>query len=448
MNISSTILPQRVLTCAVTALVASLVLCAPAQAQNMCETQASLVNPAVLSPGIGGTGAPRNEVIPSNSGGVGGTGAPREGVIAGRPGIGGTGITNGGVGGIGGTGIVGVITGFASICINGLEVQYDDSTPVIADGQGVTARELAVGQVVAVRASGAGGQLLARNIAVIHAVIGPISRVDASAGQLELLGQAVRASNPGELSNLRPGDWVQVSGYRLVSGEVAASRIERIAARPQAQITGQIDQADAFGFALYGARVNLNNLRLPAGAVTGSEVLVRGSWDGSSLIAVHIEIDPIRQGVGRVGKVVLEGYVHALTGNAISLGNNVMTLVPNVQISGSNGSPLAVDQRVQISGQVGADERITVDRVQVKGGGSGSNSGGAQSGRGVGLDSSGKSSSESSGKGSSDGSSSGKGSSSSSGGSSGSSGSGSSGSSGNSGGSGGGHGSSGGGKGR
>lgn len=444
MNISSTVLPRRVSSRAMTALVAGFVLCMSVQAQNMCETQASLVNPAALAPGIGGTGATRDSVV------------------AGRPGIGGTGITNAGVGGMGGTGIVGVITGFASICINGLEVQYDASTPVIADGQGATTQELAVGQVVAVRASGAGAQLVASNIALIHAVVGPVSRVDASTGQLELLGQAVRADNLAELSNLQPGQWVQVSGYRLASGEVAASRIEQIDARQQVQIIGQIDPVDAFGFTLYGTRVNLANLTLPSGAVTGSEVLVRGSWDGSSLTALRIEIDPTRQGMGRVGNVVLEGYVHALAAGEISLGNNVMTLAPDVQISGSGGSPLAVDQRVQVSGQVGADQRITVNRIQVKGGGSGS--GGAQSGRGIGSDNSGNTSSDSSssgkgsegssGKGSSDGSSnSGKGSSSSSGGSSGSSsgsGSGSSGSSGKSGGNGGrgGGSGSGGGKGR
>ena len=426
MNISSIVLPLRVSSRAMTALVAGFVLCLSVQAQNMCDTQASLVNPAALAPGIGGTGAPRNDVISGNSGGVGGTGAPRDSVVAGRPGIGGTGITGvtnagvDGIGGMGGTGIVGVITGFASICINGLEVQYDASTPVIADGLGATTRELAVGQVVAVRASGAGAQLMASNIALIHAVVGPVSRVDTSTGQIELLGQAVRADNLGELSNLRPGQWVQVSGYRLASGEVAASRIERIAAREQAQIIGQLGQVDAFGFTLYGTRVSLANLTLPSGAVTGSEVLVRGSWDGSSLTALSIEIDPTRQGMGRVGNVVLEGYVHALAGREISLGNNVMTLAPNVQIFGSSssssGSPLAVDQRVQVSGQVSADQRITVNRIQVKGGGSGS--GGAQSGLGISSDNSGNTSSDSSssgkssGKGSSDGSSnSGKGSS-------------------------------------
>ena len=121
---------------------ASLLLClalgVDAQAQNLCATQASQRNPvAVESSGVGGTGAPARGAINTlkggwrtalgwhgldgvdSPGGVGGTGA-----VAGRPGLGGTGISEGG---IGGTGIVGVITGFASICVNGVEVHFDAS---------------------------------------------------------------------------------------------------------------------------------------------------------------------------------------------------------------------------------------------------------------------------------------------------------------------------------
>ena len=473
MNSNSHALPQLVWRQVLTALLAGLVLCGPAQAQNMCESKASLINPAALpSSGIGGTGAPRNELITGKqpggmggtgaprdepvagrpglggsgitsggmggtgaprdeavagrpglggsgitSGGMGGTGAPRDEVVAGRPGIGGTGISNGGMGGtgaprdgavagspgLGGTGIVGVITGFASICVNGLEVQYDASTPVLADGRGATTRELAVGQVVVVRALGEGAQLSARNIAVIHAVVGPVTRVGASTGQLELLGQTVQAGDPAEVSALKAGDWVQVSGHRLLSGEVAASRIEPIAARAQVQVTGQISQLDAKGFTLHGTRVSLDSLSLPGGAAIGSEVLVRGNWDGNTLQAREMVLDPTRQSVGRVDNVVFEGFVHALSGSQLSLGNNLMTLAPGVQITGSSGAPLAVDQRVQVSGRVGADQRITVDRVDIRGGGSGSGSDGARSGIGrSSSSSSGKgSSSDSSGKGSS-----------------------------------------------
>src|SRR5213075_3081748 len=66
-------------------------------------------------------------------------------VIQAPGGTGGTGVAPGGVGGtgigsesdnggIGGTGIVGTITGFASICVNGLEVHFSNDVPVSENG--------------------------------------------------------------------------------------------------------------------------------------------------------------------------------------------------------------------------------------------------------------------------------------------------------------------------
>ena len=104
----------RPMAVALVSLFWGLLLGLPAQAQNLCASRASLVNPLAVESA-------------RDPGGIGGTGA-----VAARPGLGGTGISEGG---IGGTGIVGVITGFASICVNGVEVQFDASTPVMDNGQ-------------------------------------------------------------------------------------------------------------------------------------------------------------------------------------------------------------------------------------------------------------------------------------------------------------------------
>lgn len=449
----------------------------PLNAQNVCSTKASLVNPAMAAAaggiggtgistgGIGGTGAPRTDVLVGRpgiggtgigTGGIGGTGAPRTDVVVGRPGIGGTGIDTGG---IGGTGIVGVITGFASVCVNGVEVLYDANTPVLANGQATTASELSVGQVVALQASasGSGAQLTARSIGVIYAAVGPLSSVDTGTGKLELLGQTVRTATADAVPGLKAGDWVRVSGYRLVSGDVAASRIEPVAAQAQAQVTGPISQLDANGFMLQAARVQLGNLSLPQGAAPGNEVSVRGQWDGNSLRAQDLHLEPTLASVGAVGTLVIEGYVHALKGRELRIGDRVVTLQSNAKISGN--TQLAVDQRVQVIGRLDSDRRFSASRVDVRGDSSGNSDGRGgkgSSGKGRGgssddRDSSGKSESGS-GKGSSGSDSSGSDSSGSDSSGSGSSGSGSSGSgssgSGSSGSGSSGKGSSGGGKGK
>ncbi len=65
---------------------------------------------------------------------------------------------------VGGTGIIGTITGFASICVNGVEVHYDNNTLVTVDGRLSFVRELAVGQVVVTRALGIGQEVAAKHI--------------------------------------------------------------------------------------------------------------------------------------------------------------------------------------------------------------------------------------------------------------------------------------------
>jgi hypothetical protein len=324
-----------------------------AQAENACGAMASLRNPNAMNGGIGGTGAPaRINKLPGES-------------VAGRPGIGGTGAAEGG---IGGTGIIGVITGFASICVNGVEVHYDTGTPVLADGQPTTLSNLAVGQVVAVQAVGEGDQLSARSISVMHMVVGPVGRIDTGAGQLQVLGQSVRVADKTVLKGLQTGHWIQVSGYRLLSGELVASQVEPISPRAQAQVVGQMGVASSSGFELHGAKVDLGGLRLSADAVSGTEVSVRGRWDGAILHAQAVTLEPSRQSLGQVDRVVLEGYVHALNGNQVSLGNRVVTLAPDVRISAKPGEALAVNQRVQISGPVDKNRRVVADRVNVRSG--------------------------------------------------------------------------------
>lgn len=337
---------------------------AGALAKNNCGTHASLINPAHLAhSGIGGTGAAQS--------GIGGTGLYDGG-------IGGTGSLEGGIGGtgnvahdggIGGTGIIGIITGFASICVNGVEIRYDINTPVTVDGRLSTARDLAAGQVVAVRAFGAGQELTAQTIAVMHAAVGPVSSLNPARGEMQVLGQTVQTGQSGnhdELSNLRTGDWVQVSGHRLSNGTIVASRIETTPPRQEARLNGQVTQIDSQSFEVNGTRIHHDAKLLPSGLTRGMEVSVAGHWDGALLKAQHIQLEPTRQSIGNVDHMVIEGYVHALDDKELNLSNRIIALDPNTQITGNVRNDLKVDQRIQISGRPGADQRINPEWIEIK----------------------------------------------------------------------------------
>ena len=331
-------------------------------AKNNCETGTSPINPlASANSGIGGTGA---TTIQSGiggtgiqSGGTGGTGNKEEG------GIGGTGRQATNDGGIGGTGIIGIITGFASICVNGIEIHYDPDTPVSVDGQSSTTRALAAGQMVVVRAHGTGNELTAHRIAVVHAVVGPIDSINTKTGEMRVLDQTIQIHGQNDLTNLKAGEWVQVSGHRLSNGVVVASRIEPSRPRAQARINGYVTQIDPKGLSIDGTRIALNQETHSSDIALGAEISVGGYWDNKSLQAQHIQIDPIGQFMDQIERVVIESYVPSINREEFSLGSRTFKLEPDLQFSGDPNNDLNLDQLVQISGQLVSDQHVIVNQI-------------------------------------------------------------------------------------
>ena len=313
---------------------------------SICTTGASLFNPEA-APGIGGTGQ-----------------------IALRPGIGGTGhaenpTDKNGVG----IGLIGIITGFASICVNGIEVHYTPSTPVTQDGERSRTRDLAVGQVVAVRAVGAldKAEAQAQQIAVLHAAIGPLTRADQESGQFEVMGQRVQALVTNDLRRMREGDWVRVSGHRLADGTIRASLVQGVAVPfAQAQVLGPVT-------AIHGSTVHVGTTvvrfdTLPQGLALGREIAVQGRWIANELFASKNALRTTLAELGPVKTVVMQGYVHAKRDNELSLGHESMTFAEQVSVHGGTLKSLAVNDEVQIHGHIDAQQRIVVEQIRIGGG--------------------------------------------------------------------------------
>lgn len=161
---------------------------------------------------------PDGFTVAGNDKGLGGTGLR----FADRKGIGGTGIS-------GSIGVYGRITGFASICVNGMEIHYKKETSVRDMGRSSSTEALRVGQMVAVEAVPGKNGFQARMITIEKAVSGSVTQVDPRAGTLTVQGQMVHADREGRtmLAALRKGDTVAVSGLRRADGSLLASRIEK-----------------------------------------------------------------------------------------------------------------------------------------------------------------------------------------------------------------------------
>jgi len=248
--------------------------------------------------------------------GIGGTGQPG-GPAQGAPlatadrGIGGT----GGPAGSTGTGIVGVITGFGSIIVNGLEVDYDAATTVEIDGASATPAALRKGQVVVIDATGPTSALDARSVSVRHEVSGPVEAVSDGGTKVEVAGQNVAIEGPiGQGAALRPGAWLAVSGLRRPDGSIEATRVD--AAEPGlVSVHGRLAEGPG-GLGIGALRV------VPApgvSAVPGQYVTVTGRYSNGRLVARSVApdlvaADPFAHFGPHVGRVFVESYVSAVNG--------------------------------------------------------------------------------------------------------------------------------------
>lgn len=281
----------------------------------VCST-ASLVNPALVN---------ASPVNPAVDGGIGGTGAPTE-----HKGIGGTGapVANGGFGGTGDTMkadallpqqidgdvvVIGVITGFASICVNGVEVHYDNLTPIYDNGQQAKLADLAVGKTVMLKADKTAGRLVAKAVGMFHAVAGPIDHIDLKRGQMQVLGQVVRldAQAMQHAKELLPGVHVRISGHRIESGEVMATRIDKDTGTSAANTLGVVTQVHADGFSVNNTRVKVMDKQQLANIKAGTEIHVSGPVEKGVLLARQIELQPTRNVLTKAKILFAEGYAYS-----------------------------------------------------------------------------------------------------------------------------------------
>ena len=200
---------------------ACLLLWAPPAAAQPCEEWGVVAARLEEDRGIGGTGLEEHR-------GIGGTGLEED------RGIGGTGLEEDR--GIGGTGLFGSISGFGSICVNGIRVHTDAAPQVDVGGEPAELAALAVGQVVWIEARQRDGRLEAQRIEALAAVVGALDAIDLRARTVEVAGQVVLVPVTAELVDVlgrpldglgafAPGQGVEVSGLRLPDGRIEASRL-------------------------------------------------------------------------------------------------------------------------------------------------------------------------------------------------------------------------------
>lgn len=218
----------------------------------------------------------------------------------------------------------GVISGFGSMHVNGIQYATDTAT-VTMDGIPATVNDLQVGMVVTVK-----GTINADRTAGVATAIefcdllqGPVTAIDPAAGTITIFGQTIRVDKEtfyahfSGLAALNVGDIVEVSGFPDGAGALMATYLDKKTPLDESEFKGQVTgPVRATAFTVLIARNSPPVTVISASAIDplikeGSSVEVISASAGSTGATVTAtgvrrwELLPISNGE----RVEMEGYI-------------------------------------------------------------------------------------------------------------------------------------------
>jgi hypothetical protein len=293
---------------------------------------------------------------------------------------GGLGGCGGGVGSEGtGTYASGAISGYGSIIVNG--VHFDETAAQVQDddGLGLDRSALALGMVVDIHAgrlASANGvsSAVASTVLARRALVGPAAAVDATAGQLSVLGQTVKVSAGTVFDERLVGGLAGVADDRLleVYGDFdnaaqafAATRIAPAAAGSGYRVSGPVVAVDSAGASVTLGSQAYSTAQLDSTAGLAAGALVRLNLDGTPdrdgrwvVSGQHTDArapqgDGDAEVDGRVSSL-LPGGLFVVAGVTVDASaasvSGTLSVGASVEVSGALRSGVLVARSVKVSG--------------------------------------------------------------------------------------------------
>jgi len=220
-------------------------------------------------------------------------------------------LGSGDIAGIGGSGFIssGTVTGFGSVFVNGVEFETNSAIFEIEDAS-LSQSDLRVGMVVQVEGTinpdGVTGT--ATGIQYSDDIEGPIGSIvenaDATEKTLTILGKTIIVSTTETAyegltyASIAPGYVIEVSGFEDQSGALRASYIELKSTSYTTasifEIKGVIENLSGTSFTVQGVNVDASGANLsdlPTGLQSNVLVEVKGTYDGTTIIATEVEAE-------------------------------------------------------------------------------------------------------------------------------------------------------------
>ena len=281
----------------------------------------------------------------------------------------------------------GTITAFGSVFVNG--VRYDVSAATLKKNDTTVAQSgLAVGEVALVRGreDAQSGEGEAESVEVEDRVVGPITMIDAAGNQLTVLGQTIRVTadtsfgpgiTPADLTGLKSGDSIEVSGLPGTGGVIMATRIGRAESAEPLQVFGTVGSVDA---AMHTLMINALTVDFSAANLSGFAsgepaagdlVIARGAVFDATAVKLtattlrKAQTDRDDQAEG--GMVEEEGLITRFaSATDFDVAGEKVTTTASTVFKNGTAADLALNVRVEVRGTLDANKVLVADVVEIE----------------------------------------------------------------------------------
>jgi len=281
----------------------------------------------------------------------------------------------------------GTITAFGSVFVNG--VRYDVSAATLKKNDTTVAQSgLAVGEVALVRGreDAQSGEGEAESVEVEDRVVGPITMIDAAGNQLTVLGQTISVTadtsfgpgiTPADLTGLKSGDSIEVSGLPGTGGVIMATRIGRAESAEPLQVFGTVGSVDA---AMHTLMINALTVDFSAANLSGFAsgepaagdlVIARGTVFDATAVKLtattlrKAQTDRDDQAEG--GMVEEEGLITRFaSATDFDVAGEKVTTTASTVFKNGTAADLALNVRVEVRGTLDANKVLVADVVEIE----------------------------------------------------------------------------------
>ena len=292
----------------------------------------------------------------------------------------------------------GVITGFGSVFVDGVEFETANSSFSLDDGDDGMENEdeLAVGMVVTVtgtvNADGKTGN--AEHIEFDDELEGIVNANNVAAdgtGTMTVMGQTVfiktttifesDVADIDSIDKVAAGNVVEVSGFSSGDGSVYATRIEVKLAKhagEEIEVKGIVSKLAASTFDIGGLTVDFSSGALfddslPDGTLRDGQYVEVKSTAGFNLDGVLIASEIELQDDGDMDmegddgdEVELNGFVTAVKSDtAFEIGGRTVIITKDTSIEHGNAGDITVGVYLEVEGQLNAESELLADEIEL-----------------------------------------------------------------------------------